>query len=110
MTAGPRPVTFLFLAAACLVTAPAKADSWAGPQVTEVFSASRDHFVRVTPGKALGDTVGFAGSRQGPLRRGRILRAPARPLLPADEHCYPAQLGRARAFLRVQRRPAGDGR
>lgn len=27
-----------------------------------MFSASRDHFVRVTPGKSLGETVGFAGA------------------------------------------------
>lgn len=44
---------------------PAHADSWAAPQVKEVFSASRDHFVRVTPGKSWGDTVGFAGSDKG---------------------------------------------
>ena len=45
---------------------PAHADSWAAPQVTEVFSASRDHFVRVTPGKALGDVVGFGGAAKRP--------------------------------------------
>ena len=50
----------------CVLATPAGADSWAAPQVTEVFSASRDHFVRVTPGKSLGDTVGFAGSAKGP--------------------------------------------
>jgi hypothetical protein len=43
----------------------ARADSWAAPQVTEVFSASRDHFVRITPGKSLGDTIGFADSAGG---------------------------------------------
>jgi hypothetical protein len=45
--------------------APAHADSWAMPEVTEVFSASRDHFVRVTPGTSVGDSVGFAGSPKG---------------------------------------------
>lgn len=38
-------ITFLaFLSAA-------SADSWVGPQVTEVFSKDRTYFVRVTPGK-----------------------------------------------------------
>ena len=45
--------------------APAAADDWPGPQVREVFSASRDHFVRVTPGKSVGDTFGFAGAAKG---------------------------------------------
>jgi hypothetical protein len=54
--------TWLFASA---LAAPARADSWAAPQVTEVFSASRDHFVRVTPGTSLGDTIGFAGSPKG---------------------------------------------
>ncbi len=45
---------------------PTHADSWAAPQVTEVFSASRDNFVRITPGKSIGDTIGFAGSAKGP--------------------------------------------
>ena len=44
---------------------PASADSWAAPQVREVFSASRDHFVRVIPGKAVGHTFGFAGPGKG---------------------------------------------
>ena len=59
-----RPLALLLLA--LILAAPARADSWAAPQVTEVFSASRDHFVRVTPGKSLGDTFGFAGSAKGP--------------------------------------------
>jgi hypothetical protein len=48
----------------CAAT-PARADSWAGPQVREVFSASRDHFVRVIPGNSIGDPVGFAGAAKG---------------------------------------------
>lgn len=56
----------LWLAALlCTFAAPAQADSWAAPQVREVFSASRDHFVRVIPGKSVGDTVGFAGAAKG---------------------------------------------
>jgi hypothetical protein len=52
-------------AAAFSLATPARADSWAGPQVREVFSASRDHFVRVIPGNSIGDTVGFAGAAKG---------------------------------------------
>jgi hypothetical protein len=56
----------LWLAALlCAFAAPAQADSWANPQVREVFSASRDHFVRVIPGNSIGDTVGFAGAEKG---------------------------------------------
>lgn len=53
--------------AACIAAfaAPACADSWAAPQVREVFSASRDHFVRVIPGNSVGDTIGFAGAAEG---------------------------------------------
>ena len=50
---------------ACAGMGPARADSWAAPQVREVFSASRDHFVRVIPGNSLGETVGFAGAAKG---------------------------------------------
>jgi len=41
------------------------ADEWPLPQVREVFSASRNHFVRVTPGDSWGDTFGFSGSPKG---------------------------------------------
>ena len=41
------------------------ADDWAAPQTKEVFSASREYFVRVTPGESLGDTFGFAGQKKG---------------------------------------------
>ena len=64
MAAALRLLALLILA--CVAAAPARADSWAAPPVTEVFSASRDHFVRITPGNSLGDTVGFAGSEKGP--------------------------------------------
>jgi hypothetical protein len=59
-----RRLGVLLLASACAI--PAHADSWAAPQVTEVFSASRGHFVRISPGKSIGDTVGFGGSAKGP--------------------------------------------
>ena len=54
------------LAAALLgLSAPVLADSWANPQVREVFSANRDHFVRVSPGGNIGATVGFEGAAKG---------------------------------------------
>jgi hypothetical protein len=43
-----------------------RADSWPGPVVKEVFSESREWFVRITPGKSIGDTFGFAGGPKGP--------------------------------------------
>ncbi|WP_310468368.1 hypothetical protein [Sphingomonas sp.] len=49
----------------CTWASAAGADNWAAPQVKEVFSSSRDHFVRVTPGTSFGDTFGFAGSPKG---------------------------------------------
>ena len=62
----PGTLRLLALLLLTCVAATARADSWAAPTVTEVFSASRDHFVRITPGKSLGDTIGFAGSEKGP--------------------------------------------
>ena len=62
-----RALAFLMLAYTWVT--PAEADSWAAPDVQEVFSASRDHFVRITPGKSLGDTVGFGGSKKGPYAK-----------------------------------------
>jgi hypothetical protein len=63
------PTAFRAFWVAALVyafAAPAHADSWAAPKVREEFSASRDHFVRVIPGKSIGDTIGFAGAAKGP--------------------------------------------
>jgi len=48
-----------------LATSVAHADSWASPRVREVFSDSREHFVRVLPGESLGDTRGFAVEKKG---------------------------------------------
>ena len=41
------------------------ADDWAGPRTREVFSQSREYFVRVVPGESIGDTIGFAGAKKG---------------------------------------------
>jgi hypothetical protein len=38
----------------------AAADSWPAATIKEVFSNNRDWFVRIIPGKSVGDTVGFA--------------------------------------------------
>ena len=43
------------------------ADKWRAATMTETFSANRDWFVRVTPGKSLGDTFGFDGAPKGPF-------------------------------------------
>jgi len=48
-----------------LLSGKALADSWARPQTREVFSDSRQFFVRVVPGESLGDTIGFAGEKKG---------------------------------------------
>jgi len=50
------------------------ADDWVSATVTEVFSASRDHFVRVTPGKSWGDTIGFKGAAKGPYASAEFYR------------------------------------
>lgn len=52
--------SFLTLAASV-----ANADSWASPRIREVFSESREYFVRVRPGESVGDTFGFAGEKKG---------------------------------------------
>jgi hypothetical protein len=61
----PSLIRFCMLVLACACAAPAAADSWARPVVREVFSASRDHFVRVTPGDNMAAVVGFGGSAKG---------------------------------------------
>jgi hypothetical protein len=58
-------------------TLPAVADSWARPQTTEVFSASREYFARVIPGESLGDTFGFAGAKTGRYASAELYRRSA---------------------------------
>lgn len=48
------------------------ADSWPGPIVRNVFSENGQYFVRIIPGKSMGDVVGFAGSAKGPYARGEF--------------------------------------
>ena len=57
-----------------LATPQARADDWAAPLTREVFSASREYFVRVVPGKSLGDTYGFASQEKGPYARAEFYR------------------------------------
>jgi hypothetical protein len=54
-----------------------RADDWPAATVKEVFSESREWFVRVVPGKSLGDTFGFAGSPKGPYARAEFYRRAA---------------------------------
>ena len=57
----------------------ASADSWAMPTVREEFSASRDHFVRITPGTDMSAVVGFGGTARGrPARAEYYARQPDR--------------------------------
>lgn len=58
-------------------TPAARADQWPAPRVQEVFSESREWFVRVVPGSSLGETVGFAGSARGPRARSQSYRRQA---------------------------------
>ena len=60
---------------ACLVAQrPTLANEWPAPTVAEVFSQSREWFVRVVPGRSLGDTVGFTGSPKGPYAKAEWYR------------------------------------
>ena len=69
-TLGPCRGSFHRLFALLLAVAPAaRADDWPGPLTREVFSRSREYFVRVVPGESLGDTYGFAGRRRAATRR-----------------------------------------
>jgi hypothetical protein len=60
--------------AALLIARFALADDWPAPQVQEVFSHSRSYFVRVIPGKSMGDTVGFKGAAKGPYATAEFYR------------------------------------
>jgi hypothetical protein len=70
LTAGAVLLATLTLA---LVTAP-RADQWPPPETREGWSPSRDHFVRVIPGKGIGETVGFRGAPTGPHATAELYR------------------------------------
>ena len=50
----------------------AGADSWPGPVVLNRFSESGDFFVRIVPGRSVGDTWGFKGAPKGPYATARF--------------------------------------
>ena len=70
LTAGTVMLATLTLA---LVTVP-WADQWPAPQTREVWSPSREYFVRVIPGKGIGETVGFRGAPTGPHATAELYR------------------------------------
>lgn len=74
-TARRLPVAVGVLLCAC--AAAARADSWPGAVVKEVFSESRDWFVRVVPGTSIGDTVGFESGPKGPYAKAEFYRRQA---------------------------------
>lgn len=60
-----RAIAGTLVVLAAVAERPAHADSWPAAQIKEVFSRSREWFVRVTPGTSVGETVGFAGAPKG---------------------------------------------
>lgn len=77
-----------FLSGLCLLVAAsgASADSWPAPRVKEVFSESREYFVRVVPGESVGDTFGFGGEKKGRYAVAEFYRrAPDRSYRPIAE-------------------------
>jgi hypothetical protein len=65
---------FTLLALVLAILPVAKGDDWPAPVIREVFSQSRDYFVRVIPGKSFGDTVGFSGAAKGPFATAEFYR------------------------------------
>lgn len=70
---GPGELTSVRETGRALVTAP-RADQWPPPETREGWSPSRDHFVRVIPGKGIGKTVGFRGAPTGPHATAELYR------------------------------------
>ncbi|HEV8148518.1 MAG TPA: hypothetical protein VGP79_19140 [Bryobacteraceae bacterium] len=63
-----------FWISALLVIPAMLGDDWPAPQIREVFSQSREFFVRVNPGSSIGDTVGFGNSPKGPYANAEFYR------------------------------------
>ena len=72
----PLVIARLILMFLC-ATADVRADDWPGPIVREVFSESRDWFVRVVPGTSVGNTFGFAGAAKGLYAKAEFYRRQA---------------------------------
>jgi hypothetical protein len=62
---------------AVALTARLAGDDWPAATTTDVFSESRAWFVRVVPGKSLGDTVGFGGAPKGAYARAEFYKRAA---------------------------------
>jgi hypothetical protein len=76
-------VRTLVVLALVALTSAAWADQWLTPQTREVWSQLRDQFVRVIPGKGIGETVGFRGAPTGPPATAELYRrAPDRSYRP----------------------------
>lgn len=69
-----RSTWFLSLVLISLFPVRATADDWASAVTKEVFSESREVFVRVIPGESIGDTFGFAGDKKGKYARAELYR------------------------------------
>lgn len=67
-------VQFSILILAFIVLPVARADEWPSPTIREAFNHSRTCFVRVLPGKSLGDVVGFSGATRGPWATAEFYR------------------------------------
>ncbi|HUM14269.1 MAG TPA: hypothetical protein VL086_01145 [Candidatus Nitrosotalea sp.] len=72
---GRRPrATVCLLGLLVLVGGVSWGDEWPAPQIREAWSLSRDYFIRMAPGKGVGDTVGFRGSATGPAATAELYR------------------------------------
>ena len=69
-----RSKWFLSLVLISLFPVRATADSWPSAVIKEVFSESREFFVRVIPGESIGDTFGFSGEKKGTYARAVLYR------------------------------------
>ena len=67
-------VTACLLVLLVLAGGAAWGDDWPAPQIHEAWSPSRDYFVRMIPGKGVGDTVGFRGAATGPAATAELYR------------------------------------
>ena len=64
----------LLVALALAVPGRSRGDEWPAPQTREVFAPAREYFVRVIPGKGIGETVGFRGAPTGPPATAELYR------------------------------------
>jgi len=73
--AGRAAAGVLLLAALALAgSGRSRGDDWPAPQTREVFAPSREYFVRVIPGKGIGETIGFRGAPTGPPATAELYR------------------------------------